>query len=286
MKNLFPLILCFLVATFAIAQSKKNDTQDTTEVFRVSKVGVRGAAESRELLMDLYAEVGKEYNANIEKESTAQKVAYQGKQVRILKVLKETENGAPMYLAAYNGEPSVVAIARDKKFKEGVLTPALKIQANGQHETKVTREIVERAKNNSPEPTLEKSSGGGVSFFGIPIDTGGGGSISSNEVEETVTRRRVTEVKTMPKYVATISDEVLNDGPAKFSKDIFVDSLKNGNVYSVKRKEDRRCQNCRGFQRVTTTLPVGLRDPDGKMPCPECKGIGNKPWNVTYQVAW
>ncbi len=280
------IITTVFLATLPLATAQKKKIPETSEVFRVSRAGVSGAAESRELLMELYQVIGDEYNANLTKEEKAQKTSYRGKQVRILQVLKEKENGAPMYIAAYGGKPSVIAISDKKTFKPGDLTPALKIEENGEYETEVTREIVERSKAASNEPSLEKADSGGVSFFGIPIDTGGSSSAPPSSEEETVIRRRVKEVRKMPKYKATVSDEVLSEGPEKFSKDLFLDNLKNGSIYTVQREEERRCQTCRGFQRITTTMPVGRRDPDGKMPCPSCRGIGKKNWNVTYQVAW
>ncbi len=68
------------------------------------------------------------------------------------------------------------------------------------------------------------------------------------------------------------------------STEAFLDLVKNGKVFQVKRKEERRCQACRGFGRVTDTM--NRRVPDGKMNCPDCEAAGKIDWNVTYMVAW
>ena len=96
----------------------------------------------------------------------------------------------------------------------------------------------------------------------------------------------MTDTQTLNKYHAMVSTERLVEGPPKMSTELFVKQLKNGEVFEVAREEKRRCQECRGFGRVKTTKPIGFRDPDGKMPCPNCTGGGKVDWDVTYKIVW
>ena len=88
----------------------------------------------------------------------------------------------------------------------------------------------------------------------------------------------------MKKYQASVSTEQLKEGPAMLSTPIFLDLVKNGTVFQVKREERRLCQECRGWGRVTDTK--SLNEPDGKMNCPDCAAAGKLVWDVTYVVAW
>ena len=97
----------------------------------------------------------------------------------------------------------------------------------------------------------------------------------------------MTEKKTLKKYRANVSTEQLADGPALMSTDLFLQLVKNGEVFTVQRKEQRRCELCVGFGRITDDLRgPGFRDPDGKRNCPDCAASGKNPWDVTYRVAW
>ncbi|NNE92105.1 MAG: hypothetical protein HKN23_10695 [Verrucomicrobiales bacterium] len=272
----------------SVGQEQASSTP-TTEIFRVSNVGRPNAAETRELLLHLYNEIGKVYNAEAARKFQDAKEAFSGSQVRILKVMSERDAGDPMYLAAYDGSPSVFSIDTDTIYKPGDLTPPLKIESNGEYKTEVTRIVIEQAKSSGSRPSLEKADTSGVpTFFGIPIDTGGGAAPApspSGGGGGKMKRKRVTEVRTLPKYRASISREKLAQAKT-FSKEIFLEAVKNGEIYEVKRLEERRCKNCGGFQRVQSTLPVGQRAPDGKMDCPPCRGAGKIKWDVTYQVTW
>jgi hypothetical protein len=264
------------------------------EVFHVAYVGRKGAAESRELLLELFKSISDEYNRKIEKERAKSPQTFEGDRVRVLRRLDESDDHGKLYLAVYNGGPSVISLEGDEDLRPGSLSPALLTEPAGEHQMKVTRKV--RVKNDKErEPALEvvdEKAGGAVTFFGIPVDGesssggnsggGSGGGSSSNSPQF----KTVSEEKTMPKFNATVSTRRLDGGPPKMSQEVFVSQLKNGEVYSVNRPEKRRCQTCRGFKRITSDRPVGQRDPDGKMPCPECKATGDVGWDVTYRVMW
>ena len=80
---------------------------------------------------------------------------------------------------------------------------------------------------------------------------------------------------------------MLEDGAALMSQGLFVEMLKNGEVFTVVREEERRCQACRGFGRVKDDRPSNVdRAPDMKISCPDCDEVGKLKWKVTYQVVW
>ena len=266
-------------------EAKPAGVRETIEVFHVSRVGRTNFAESREQLIDFYREIEAEFNAEEKRKFQEQKKAFAGARVRVLEDLKKQENGQPLYLVAYQGKPSVFVISGNASIQEGALTIPLEVSEAGTYETKVTRVVVEKTEE-SRSPSLETaSSGGGATFFGIPI----GGSSSAPAEEESsggkVKRTKVTEVRTLPKFEARPSEVTLSDPPV-FSKELFLSAVQNGELYELQRQEERRCQNCGGFKRVQTNLPVGQRAADGKMACPECQEKGTVPWNVTYRVTW
>lgn len=275
---------------------------ETTEVFRVSRVGQPGAAESRELLMALYESVAGEYDRKVEADRAANPAQFKGDRVRILRDLREKDaGGGSLFLVAYNGGPAVISVTGEggQALNPGELSPALVIgEAEAQpHPVEITRTVMVKGPA-AAEPQLEtvdEDSGGMVTFFGIPIPgtgTSGGESTAKAAPKEptpgkTVTRRQeITETKPMPKYPAQVSTERIDGAPEKMTTERFVALLKNGEVYTATRSEQRRCQACRGFLRVATDRPVGFRDPDGKMPCPSCRAVGKIDWDVTYKIAW
>ncbi len=258
----------------------------TTEVFHVSRVGQNNAAESREQLIDFYREIETNFNAEAEREFREEANAFAGSRVRVIEELEEKESGKPLLLVAYQGQPAVFVVPDSISVTPGELTPPLEIAEAGDYTTEITRIHVEREEQRGG-PALETvDTGGGASFFGIPI---GGATAPApappKKKGSKVKRTRVTEVKVLPKFEA-VPSQVQLEKPPVFSKDLFLDRLKNGEFYSIERKEDRRCQNCGGFKRVMTDKPIGQRDSDGKMPCPECTGRGKILWDVTYRVTW
>ncbi|MEM7144048.1 MAG: hypothetical protein AAF591_02865 [Verrucomicrobiota bacterium] len=270
---------------------EKAAPQDTTEVFYTSRIGQPYAAENRELLKELYNSVAAEYNKEIEAQRAKQVEAFEGTKVRILKVLDESDDNGQLYLCAYEGGPKVFSISGDP-YNVGELTPALKIEENGEHTVEITRTVLEKSKTQKA-PQLEND--GVVTFFGIPLviddkpvkARNAPPTSPSKPTPSGPKRREITEEKTLTKFDAQVSTEKLEDGPALMSTDLFLEQIKNGDFYTVVRAEDRRCQECVGFGRVTDTFrPAGMREPDGKIACPECKGVGKNPWNVTYRVAW
>lgn len=186
-----------------------------------------------------------------------------------------------------------------QKIAVGALSPALLIAEAGSHEATLTREVKIK-QENKPEPSLEVVENGEepATFFGIPIggSPGSGGSSGSSGSSGKGTAKSsgksepqyktVTEKKTFPKYRAEVSAKKTGGTIPDLSQDLFLTQLKNGEIFQVNRPEQRRCQICRGFKRVTSDRPVGKRAPDGKMPCPACRGAGEVGWNVTYRVVW
>lgn len=271
----------------------KSDALPTEEIFRVSRVGQHGAAETRELLDLLYRDVAASYDADL-KAALAKKnasKALEGEKIRVIRKLKQNNPHGNLYLCAYNGTPSVFRISGQAELQGGNLSPPLNQIANeGEHTTEITRVFVEPSATGGNQPTLEKvDTGGGVTFFGIPMDSGTAKkpvAKSSPKADETPKKREITEVRTLPLFSASISTVEREKAPPPMSQDLFVKKLKNGEVFSVKTLEERRCQNCRGFGKVSDTRPPGSRSPDGKMPCSDCKAAGKIPWQVTYQVGW
>ena len=82
----------------------------------------------------------------------------------------------------------------------------------------------------------------------------------------------------------SISTERLVSAPLELTQALFVKKLKNGEVFTVSRDEQRRCRECIGFGRVVPK--TGKRDADGKVNCPLCQAEGTLPWDVIYQVYW
>lgn len=285
----FLIVLAAVLAPFVSGQDVEGRNR-TTEIFHVSRVGRANAAETREQLIDFYREVEVEFNREAKKEFQAKKRAFEGARVRILEVMDAKDGGNSLYLVAYDGGPSVFSIEGEERWKAGDLTDPLEIVRDGVHITEVTRVVVENmGEKPDRHPALEEAEEELATFFGIPI--GGGSARESKQdnpsgpAESGVRWKRVVEEKTLPRFRAERSKKQLTE-PVKFSTDRFVAAVKNGEIYELDRKEDRRCQECGGFKRVPTTRPLGKRDPDGKMKCPECKGEGTIAWEVTYRVTW
>ena len=289
---LFALAVLGLASALPILAQQESESS-RTEIFRVSRVGMGGAAETRERLLGLYEVVANDYNEQVRQEQQSNPQLYKGDRVRVLRDLGSGSGGS-LFLVAYNGGPVVFEVTGDTSaIDPGDLSPALLIGGeNGQHSVEITRTITVKDPKQ-PEPQLEtvEDTGGAVTFFGIAIPGTGGGSSSSSSGGSKgsgggTRSKEVTETKMMPKYTATISTERLDGGPQEMSTQLFVSQLKNGEVFTVSRPEQRRCQECRGFGRVTTDKPPGFRDPDGKMECPECKAKGKIDWDITYKIAW
>lgn len=292
------LFLCCLLPGVSVGatkgKSKGNaESRSTEEVFRVSRVGQRGAAETRELLELLYRDAAASYDTGLKaelakKDSTA---ALEGEKIRVIRKLKQNNPDGNLYLCAYNGTPSVFRISGKAKLQGGKLSPPLnQISKEGEHTTEITRVFVEPSATGGNQPALEKvDTGSGVTFFGIPMDSGPAkkpAASPSPKAEELPKKREVTEIQTLPLYSASISTVKREKAPPMMSRELFLKMLKNGEVFSVEKLEERRCQNCRGFGKISDTRPPGSRSPDGKMPCPECMAGGKIPWQVTYQVGW
>ncbi|MCB1062509.1 MAG: hypothetical protein KDN20_06270 [Verrucomicrobiae bacterium] len=282
-----------------VGGKKETDAPTRTELFHVSRVGMNGAAETRETLMGIYETVSAEYNEKIKAEQSSSPQLYRGDRVRLLRDLdSKGANGGHFFLVAYQGGPKVFEVVGSVDgFEAGKLSPPLQIgEADGEHPVEITRTITVKdpAQTEVVLETVDDDDDGAVTFFGIPIPgtskkkssggepkTGGGNSGGSGS-----RRQEVTETKSLPLFAASISKVRLDGGPEEMSTPLFVSQLKNGEVFTITRPELRRCQSCRGFGRITTTKPPGFRDPDGKMECPECKAIGKINWQVTYKVVW
>ena len=264
------------------------ERQDTAEMFQVSRVGQRGAAESRELLGIIYRDVSSKYDAKLKADLAAKgaQETFKGESIRILRKLQKDNPNGNLYLCAYNGTPSVFEIDGGD-LRGGKLSPPLvEITDAGKHTTQITRTVVDPNAKVGSQPALQKvdaDTGGGVTFFGIKLDTG---SSSSTPAVQKPGTKEVTETRTLPKLTAVISTEKLEEGPPPMSQQLFLSMVKNGEIFTVANPEQRRCQECRGFGKVSDTRQVGQRSPDGKMPCPECSGIGKIDWNVTYKIGW
>ncbi|MEM9284159.1 MAG: hypothetical protein AAGA96_20260 [Verrucomicrobiota bacterium] len=286
MRNVVPLAV-FLIALPMGAQDQPV-SKETAELFQVSRVGQRNVAETRELLGVLYGKVASKYDAALKEEQSKKKPSqlYKGESIRILRPLQENNPKGDLYLCAYQGTPSVFRI-EGKQFQRGQLSPPLlPIKSAGEHTTEITRRVKNPDSNSGAGPSLQKvdeSSGGGVTFFGIALDGGGSQTGSSPPSDE---YKEIKETRTLPLFHAQISTEKLEQGPPPMSQQLFLSMVKNGEVFTVKNLELRRCQECRGFGKVTDTRPPGQRGADGKMPCPECNGPGKIQWDVTYKVGW
>ena len=282
----------FSLPTSSVAQGAANPTR--TEMFRVSRVQNPSSAENQETLLSLYEVVASEYNERIRREQSTNPQLYEGDRVRILRDLGQGGAGN-LFLVAYNGGPVVFEVSGDTSaFDPGELSPALLIgEQSGQHSVEVTRTITVKDPKQ-PEPQLETvEETGAVTFFGIAIPgTGsGGGGGGSNSSSKKATgggsrKQEITETEMMPKYAANVSTKRHDGGPQTMTTTLFTSQLKNGELFTVTRAEQRRCQECRGFKRVKTDKPIGFRDPDGKMDCPECQARGTIDWQVTYKITW
>lgn len=246
------------------------ETKETGDIFRVSKAG--GDAEKRDQLLSIYGLVSEQFNKQAAKEFAEQKAVYAGQRVRVIEKLEEKDEHGQLYLAAYQGEPCVFSIA-EGDFKKGDTTPPLEIAEAGNYETEVTRLV-----DDTGDAELKTEEQGGlVEFFGVVLDFGDG-PVKARPKKE------VTTTETLKKYEANPSTQVLS-APVKMNKDIFLNSLKNGETYEVTQLEERRCQTCRGFGRVPNDGSAP-RQSDGKMNCRDCMGQGKLPWKVNYIVAW
>ena len=286
--TVWPLLLLSLMGWLTAAD--KDSAKETAEMFHVSYVGRGGAAETRELLGAVYTEVAAEYNERIEQEAaeTNQGQRYKGERVRILRKIKEKHAEGNLYLCAYAGTPSVFVVPGEP-LKSGDLSPPLAgIAASGEHTTEIVRTVADPNASKGKEPSLQKvdKSGGGVTFFGIPLDTGGSSSSDESSSSSSGTKK-IREKRTLPLYKATVSTEATEEGPPPMSQQLFLGMLKNGEIFSVAQLELRRCQECRGFGRIPDKIrPPGQREADGKIACPECDAVGKIYWNVTYKVGW
>ncbi|NRB75324.1 MAG: hypothetical protein HRU46_13265 [Verrucomicrobiales bacterium] len=266
--------------------AQEGESQETAEMFQVSRVGARGAAETRELLGLIYKDVATKYDTKLREEAAKNNGGqeFKGERIRVIRKLAKNNPNGDLFLCAYAGKPSVVKIT-GVNLKGGELTPPLaNIMAAGEHVTEITRTVVDPAAKKGPEPALQKvnKGGGGVTFFGIPLDTGGG----SAPAEEPLGTKQIKETRTLPMFTAEVSTEKLEEGPPPMSQQLFLSMVKNGEVFQYQQFEDRRCQECRGFGKVQDTRPIGMRSPDGKMDCPDCSGTGKIKWDVTYMVGW
>ncbi len=270
----------------------------TAEMFQVSQVGQRNAAETRETLGIIYRDVAVKYDAKLKADLAAKgpTQTYKGERIRILRSLQLNNPDGDLYLCAYSGAPSVFQIS-GADLRGGQLSPPLAtIAPAGDHTTVVTRIVKDPNASKGSGPALQKvdpDTGGGVTFFGIPVDTGStskpqgkGKAKSKPKAKNPSGTKEVKETRTMPKFTAVISTEKMEEGPPPMSQTLFVSMVKNGEIFTVKNEEQRRCQECRGFGRISDTRPPGKRSADGKMPCPECQGEGKINWNVTYKVGW
>lgn len=241
------------------------------EVFRVSEAGKANLPEDRERLVAIYGEVAKEFNAKAKKEFAEQKEMLEGQRLRIVDVL---DSAKKLYLAQYDGDVAVLQIS-GPPIKKGNQSPPLEITKSGTYETEITRFVSQDAKPGTKgRVKLNDDDDGAVTFFGVKLEIDG----------EVVKQQEVTKKETLPKYVGTISTKKMTAAP-QMDRERFLSHLKNGNYYEVRRKELRKCQECRGFRRVPNdgTKPKAA---DGKMPCPECKEVGKREWNVKYTVVW
>ena len=266
--------------------AQEGESQETAEMFQVRRVGARGAAETRELLGLIYKDVATKYDTKLREEAAKNNGGqeFKGERIRVIRKLAKNNPNGDLFLCAYAGKPSVVKIT-GVNLKGGELTPPLaNIMAAGEHVTEITRTVVDPAAKKGPEPALQKvnKGGGGVTFFGIPLDTGGG----SAPAEEPLGTKQIKETRTLPMFTAEVSTEKLEEGPPPMSQQLFLSMVKNGEVFQYQQFEDRRCQECRGFGKVQDTRPIGMRSPDGKMDCPDCSGTGKIKWDVTYMVGW
>lgn len=277
----------FLIgAPMPLLFAQEGESQETAEMFQVNRVGARGAAETRELLGLIYRDVATKYDAELHREAAKNNGGqeYKGERIRVIRKLAKNNPNGDLFLCAYAGKPSVVKIS-GVTLKGGELTPPLvKITAAGEHVTEITRTVIDPAAQRGPEPALQKvnKGGGGVTFFGIPLDTGSG----SAPAEEPPGTKRIKETRTLPMFTAEVSTEKLEEGPPPMSQQLFLSMVKNGEVFQYQQFEERRCQECRGFGKVSDTRPIGMRSPDGKMDCPDCGGTGKIKWDVTYMVSW
>tara|TARA_B100000925_G_scaffold75789_1_gene53479 strand:+ start:8272 stop:9111 length:840 start_codon:yes stop_codon:yes gene_type:complete len=266
--------------------AQEGKIQETAEMFQVSRVGSHGAAETRELLGLIYKDVATKYDTKLREKAAKNNRGqeFNGERIRVIRRLAKSNPNGDLFLCAYAGRPSVVKIT-GVQLKGGELTPPLaNIMAAGEHVTEITRTVVDPAAKKAPEPALQKvnKEGGGITFFGIPLDTGGG-SIPAQEPPGT---KQIKETKTLPMFTAEVSTEKLEEGPPPMSQQLFLSMVKNGEIFQYQQFEERRCQECRGFGRVTDTRSIGMRSPDGKMDCPDCIGTGKIKWDVTYMVGW
>ena len=266
--------------------AQEGESQQTAEMFQVSRVGARGAAETRELLGLIYKDVANSYDTKLREEAAKNSGGqeFKGERIRVIRKLAKSNQNGDLFLCAYAGRPAVVKIA-GVQLRGGELTPPLaNITAAGEHVTEITRMVVDPASKKGREPALQKvnKGGGGLTFFGIPLDTGGG----SAPAEEPTGTKQIKETKTLPMFTAEVSTDKLEKGPPPMSQQLFLSMVKNGEVFQYQQFEERRCQECRGFGKVTDTRPIGMRSPDGKMDCPDCGGTGKIKWDVTYMVGW
>ncbi len=266
--------LCLILARMILAVpliAQDVEPKETADIFRVSKAG--GDAEKRDQLISIYGLVSEQFNQQAAREFAEQKAVYAGQRVRVIEKLEKKDDHGELYLAAYQGEPCVFSIS-EGDFKKGDTTPPLEIVESGNYETEVTR-LVDDTGGAGEVKTEEQ--GGLVEFFGVVLDFGDG-PVKARPKKE------VTTTETLKKFEANLSTQVLS-APVKMNKDIFLNSLKNGETYEVTQMEERRCQTCRGFGRVPNDGSAP-RQSDGKMNCRDCMGKGKLSWKVHYLVAW
>ena len=287
-KKLFTLVALGLGAVVSLgslsAQKKqaKREVVPITELFRVSKVGRPNVAETRKDLGHIYAVVKADYDAMVKKER-AGLPEFEGERVRVLDVLDESDGHGTLHLCIYEGSPAIFSIAGDP-LKRGKLTKPLLVKPLGTHETTVVRQVKVPVQGGG-QPAFETvgSSDNEATFFGIALP----GSSSAPAATTSYKTKEVTETKTYPKYMATVSTVPAENGSAEMTTDLFLSLVKNGEVFTFTEQVARRCQDCGGFGRITDTVRrTGHREKDGKIMCKPCLETGECLWKVTTKVVW
>ena len=93
--------------------AQQGESQETAEMFQVSRVGARGAAETRELLGLIYRDVATNYDTNLREEVARNNGGqeFKGERIRVIRKLTKNNPNGDLFLCAYAGKPSVVKIS-------------------------------------------------------------------------------------------------------------------------------------------------------------------------------
>lgn len=111
----------------------------------------------------------------------------------------------------------------------------------------------------------------------IPIDDGR---------FETIWRLVVGDVDPKVKTDSEGSENREPEAARVMPKAVFQQLLKSGMTWVVsKGEEELKCKTCAGFGRVTNTLG-GVKDPDGKMLCDQCQGVGKQRVPIRWKILW